>query len=106
MTQSDPRNATVAGSADDVIHSHWLAALQAHQPSLPQPVALAMVDAVGRGPLGEPLRNIQAALTRLANSNLQDFTGSEARVLIAILRQMDDELELMEDRLNHLWEKS
>ena len=31
--------------------------------------------------------------------------GSEVRVLIAVLRQMDDELTHLETRLNYLWEK-
>ena len=105
MTQSDPKNASLAANSNDGIRSRWLAALQAHQPGLPPPVAVAMVEAVGRGSLGEHFRKIEEALIHLENAELRDLTGSEARVLIAILRQMDDELTQLEIRLNDLWEK-
>jgi hypothetical protein len=105
MTQSDPKTASLAANSTDGIRARWLAALQAHQPGLPQPVAIAMVEAVGRGSLGEHFQKIEEALIHLENSELRDLTGSEARVLIAILRQMDDELAQLETRLNYLWEK-
>ncbi len=104
MTQ-DQSNKTTIGHDDEAIRSRWLATLQAHQPNLPQPVAIAMVEAVGRGSLGQALQKIEHAFIELGKANLDDLTGSEARVLVAILRQMDDELAQLETRLNYLWEK-
>ncbi|MBI3536665.1 MAG: hypothetical protein HY070_03745 [Chloroflexi bacterium] len=89
----------------DVIGERWLGALRSHQRGLPQPVAIAMVEAVGKAPLGDDLRKIEDALIHLETADLQEITGSEARVLVAILRQMDDELTQLETRLNYLWEK-
>jgi len=105
MTQPNPKNPSSAGNSNDGIRSRWLDALPAHQPGLPQPVAIAMVEAVDRGSLGEHFRKIEEALIHLENAELQDLTGSEARVLVAILRQMDNELAQLETRLNYLWEK-
>ena len=63
-----------------------------------------MVDAAARGNLGSQLRVIEQALMNFEGANLEELTGSEARVLIAILRQMHNELSQLENRLNHLWE--
>ena len=86
------------------VSERWLAALRDYQPGLPQPVAVAMVDAAAKGNLGSQLRVIEEALMTFEKANLEELTGSEARVLIAILRQMQGELSQLENRLNHLWE--
>jgi hypothetical protein len=83
----------------DRVHKRWLDALRAHQSGLPQPVAVAMVDAAAKGFLGEQLRKIEDALMSLENASLDDLTGSEARVLIAILQQMHGELTELERKL-------
>jgi len=87
------------------IHQRWLATLRTDQPGLPQPVAVAMVDAAAKGNLGIELRKIEEALMSFENAGLDDLTGSEARVLIAILRQMNGELAQLESKLNTLWEQ-
>jgi predicted metal-dependent TIM-barrel fold hydrolase len=87
------------------ILERWLAALRAYQSGLPQPVAVAMVEAAAKGNLGTQLRKIQEALISFESTGLEDLTGSEARVLIAILRQMSGELAQLEDKLNSLWEQ-
>ncbi len=89
----------------DRVNERWLDALRAHQSGLPQPVAVAMVGAAAKGFVGEQLRKIEDALMSLENASLDDLTGSEARVLIAILRQMYGELTELESKLNHLWER-
>lgn len=89
----------------DPILTRWLTALHAYQPGLPQPVAVAMVEAVAKGNLGIELRKIEEAMMNFENAGLDDLTGSEARVLIAILRQMSSELAQLEGKLNSLWEQ-
>ncbi len=89
----------------DPILARWLAALRAYQPGLPQPVAVAMVEAAAKGNLGIELRQIEEALMSFENAGLDDLTGSEARVLIAILRQMSGELAQLEAQLHALWEQ-
>lgn len=92
-------------STRDPVSARWLDALRNHQPGLPQPVAVAIVEAAARGTFGEPLRNIEHALMCFESANLEDLTGSEARVLIAILHQMHGELAQLESQLSHLWEQ-
>ena len=87
------------------ILERWLAALRAYQSGLPQPVAVAMVEAAAKGNLGTQLRKIQEALISFESTGLEDLTGSEARVLIAILRQTSGELAQLEGKLNSLWEQ-
>jgi hypothetical protein len=89
----------------DPVLARWLAALRAYQPGLPQPVAIAMVDGAAKGNLGIELRKIEEALMSFESTGLDDLTGSEARVLIAILRQMSGELAQLESKLNQLWEQ-
>ena len=87
------------------ILERWLAALRAYQSGLPQPVAVTMVEAAAKGNLGTQLRKIQEALISFESTGLEDLTGSEARVLIAILRQMSSELAQLESQLHALWEQ-
>ena len=89
----------------DPIHQRWLAALRSCQPGLPQPVAVAMVEGAAKGNLGIELRKVEEALMSFESIGLEDLTGSEARVLIAILRQMSGELAQLESKLNSLWEQ-
>lgn len=103
-TVAPPSPATAVALAN-VSKERWLAALQTAQPGLPQPVAVAMVEAAAKGNLGIELRKIEEALMSFESARLDDLTGSEARVLIAILRQMSSELAQLEGKLNSLWEQ-
>lgn len=89
----------------DPILARWLAALQEFQPGLPQPVALAMVEGAERGPLGQSLCHIEEALIHLDRMALENLTGSELRVTLAILQQLNQELAQLHVKLNGLWEK-
>jgi predicted metal-dependent TIM-barrel fold hydrolase len=100
-----PPSTAVSVVLADVIKERWLAALRAYQPGLPQPVAVAMVEGAAKGNLGIELRKIEEALMGFESAGLEDLTGSEARVLIAILRQMSSELAQLECKLNSLWEQ-
>jgi predicted metal-dependent TIM-barrel fold hydrolase len=100
-----PPSTAVSVVLADVIKERWLAALRTSQPGLPQPVAVAMVEAAAKGNLGIELRKIEQALMSFESTGLEDLTGSEARVLIAILRQMSGELAQLESQLNSLWEQ-
>jgi predicted metal-dependent TIM-barrel fold hydrolase len=100
-----PPSTAVSVVLADVIKERWLAALRAYQPGLPQPVAVAMVEGAAKGNLGIELRKIEEALMSFEGTGLEDLTGSEARVLIAILRQMSGELTQLEGKLNSLWEQ-
>lgn len=87
----------------DPIRVRWLTALNTHQPNLPSPVAAAMVDSAANGRLGRVLQQIEDAMIALETAPLDDITGSEARVMIAILRQMRAELTQLEARIAQLW---
>lgn len=94
-----------SSSGHDPVLARWLAALRAYQPGLPQPVTVAMVEGAAKGNLGIELRRIEEAVMSFECANLEDLTGSEARVLIAILRQMSGELAQLESQLHALWEQ-
>jgi hypothetical protein len=89
---------------NDSIRQRWLTALYTHQPNLPAPVAAAMVDRAVTGQLGQVLQPIETTLLDLEAASLDSVTGSEARVLIAILRQMRGELTQLEARVAQLWD--
>ena len=78
---------TVTTSDGDPILLRWLEALRQDAPNLPAPIAVAMAQGVTRGPLGQPLRHIEQALMQIEDSHLNDLTGSEVRVLAAILHR-------------------
>ena len=88
---------------DAFTRQHWLTALQTHQPTLPGPVAERMVDNAANGQLGATLQVFQTALTELQGAKLDDITGSEARVLVAILSQMRSELTQLQASIAQLW---
>ena len=90
-------------SAEDRIAQRWLAALKLAQPHLPHPVAAAIVAHAANSPIGDVLLQIEQAILRLEETELADLTGSEARMLIAILRQMSSEVGRLESRLVQLW---
>jgi hypothetical protein len=101
---NEPRHAELSGQ--DPIASRWLTALQSYQPGLPRPVAEAMVEGAAKGELGVQLRRIEEALVTFENAELEGLTGSEVRVTIALLGQMQIELGQLQSRLSGLWERN
>ena len=73
---------------------------------MPRPVAEAMVEGAAKGHLGMQLRRIEEALSSFENAELEGLTGSEVRVLIALLSQMQLDLGQLQSRLSGLWEKN
>ena len=80
------------GNVGDPILGRWLEALRRDAPNLPTPIAIAMTQGVARGPLGQTLCEIERALMCIENMDFAGLTGSEVRMLAAILRQMNETL--------------
>lgn len=97
-------NAPRESSSHERVAVKWLAALRRDQPNLPSPVAQAMVEAALRGPLGQWLGDLDAALSHLEQQNLSEITGSEARTLLAALRQLSDRATCLEQQIHSLWQ--
>lgn len=89
--------------AGDPILAQWLSALQRDAPNLPTPIAIAMTQGVARGPLGQTLREIEQALMSIETMNFGDLTGSEVRMLAAILRQMNETLGQLSANIARLY---
>jgi hypothetical protein len=62
-----------------------------------------MTQGVTRGPLGQTLREIEQALMSIETMNFGDLTGSEVRMLAAILRQMNETLSQLSANIAHLY---
>ncbi len=92
-------------AAEDAVLQRWLSALNAFQPGLPQPVATAMVEGTAKGPSGRLLEQIEEALINLESAPLENLTGSEARVTIAILHEMNQQVAQLLVKLSSLWEQ-
>ena len=88
---------------EDPILTRWLAALRRDAPNLPTPIAVAMTQGVARGPLGKTLREIEEALMSIENTSFGDLTGSEVRMLTAILRQMNETLGQLSANIARLY---
>ncbi len=82
----------------------WRVALLEFDPTLPRPVAEAMVQNVGRGPLGSSLQQLEAGLAELERVRLDEITGSEARTVLAILLQLDRRVLELQSRIRQLWD--
>jgi len=95
----------VLGMTDtrDPILARWLEALRREAPNLPTPIAIAMTQGVMRGQLGQTLREIEQALMSIETMNFGDLTGSEVRMLAAILRQMNETLSQLSANIAHLY---
>jgi hypothetical protein len=93
----------VQASQDDPVLVRWLEALRQDAPKLPPPIALAMVQGITRGPLGQPLHEIELALIRIEESNWNALTGSEVRVLAAVLHQMNRTILNLDSQIAHLY---
>ncbi len=91
--------------ADDLdkIQTRWLAALQATLPNLPKPIAVAMVQGAARGSIGKALAMIENGLMQIESSDLGRLTGSEVKVLAAILRQMDKAVIQLDGEITRLY---
>ena len=98
-----PEPVTEMTDTEDPILARWLNALQRDAPNLPTPIAIAMTQSVARGQLGKTLREIEQALMSIENMSLGDLTGSEVRMLAAILRQMNETLSQLSTNIAHLY---
>lgn len=87
----------------DSTAEQWRTALLQFDPTLPRPVALAMIQNVTRGPLGESLRQLEEGLSNLERVHPEQVTGSEARTVLAILLQMDRRVMELQSRIRQLW---
>lgn len=83
--------------------SRWLEALKRESPNLPRPIAVAMTEGAQRGPLGQSLCRIELGLIEIENANLEHLTGSEVRVLTAILHALSDTATRLEGAIAQLY---
>ncbi len=88
---------------DGSIQARWLAALQQSLPNLAKPIAVAMVEGVARGSAGKALALIENGLVQIEHADLERLTGSEVKVLTAILRQMNQTVILLEGDITRLY---
>ncbi len=86
-----------------IIAQRWQTALSQAEPNLPSPIIEAMVQNVMRGSLGEPLRQLEQAILQLETTNVGDLTGSEARTILAILKNLHGQAEQLEGKIRQLW---
>ena len=89
---SDAHLSVNDGNLGDPILGRWLEALRRDAPNLPTPIAIAMTQGVSRGPLGQTLWDVEYALMCIETMDFAGLTGSEVRMLAAILRQMNETL--------------
>ncbi len=87
----------------DKIQTRWLAALQATLPNLAKPIAVAMVQGAARGSIGTALALIENGLMQIESCDLGRLTGSEVKVLAAILQQMDMAVIQLEEEIRRLY---
>ncbi len=87
----------------ELVLSRWLEALKRESPNLPQPIAIAMTEGALRGPLGQSLSRIQVGLIEVENARLDHLTGSEVRVLTAILHALTDTAMRLEGEIARLY---
>jgi hypothetical protein len=92
-------------TVDDLgaIERRWLAALHVALPKLAKPIAIAMVQGAARGTIGHALSHIENGLIQIQNADLGQLTGSEVKVLTAILRQMNQSVIQLEDEIDRLY---
>lgn len=90
-------------SNEDSAVEQWRTALLQFDPTLPRPVAQAMIQNVVRGPLGKSLCQLEEGLGRLEGVHPEQVTGSEARTVLAILIQMDRRVMELQTRIRQLW---
>ncbi len=92
-------------SNQDAIAQRWLAALLRSEATLPRPVVSAIVENVAKGPLGDPLRQLEQALIHLESLRAENLTGSEARAILAILVHLNEQVAQLLARIRQLWDK-
>ena len=94
---------TAEASDSQRVLSRWLEALKRESPNLPQPIAVAMTEGALRGPLGQSLSRIEVGLIEVENANLDHLTGSEVRVLTAILHALTATAARLEGEIAQLY---
>ncbi len=86
------------------VRARWLDALRKAAPNLPPPIAAAMVESVSHSPLGEALAEIEDGLIQVERANLDGLTGSEVRVLGAILRETNKVILQLDGEISRLYD--
>jgi hypothetical protein len=87
----------------EFVLARWLAALKRESPNLSQPIAMAMTEGALRGPLGQSLSRIEIGLIEIENESLDRLTGSEVRVLTAILHALTDTAARLDGEIAQLY---
>ncbi len=90
-------------SQENTIAQRWLDALLQSEATLPRPVASAIIENVAKGPLGEPLHQLEQALIQLESVRPDDLTGSEARAILAILMHLSQQAGQLQVAIRQLW---
>jgi hypothetical protein len=62
-----------------------------------------MTEGALRGPLGQSLSRIEIGLIEIENASLEHLTGSEVRVLTAILHALTDTATRLEGEIAQLY---
>lgn len=101
-----PSSAAIQASNENPVLDRWLEALRQDSPKLPSPIAFAMVQSITRSPFGQPLCEIEQALMQIEASDWHALTGSEVRVLTAVLRQMNRTILNLDAQLAQLYLQS
>ncbi len=99
------RDATIASGdgRDAGIEARWLVALQQSLPNLAKPIAVAMVQGTAKGSVGQALASIENGLVQIENANLDRLTGSEVKVITAILHNMNETVIQLEGEISRLY---
>ncbi len=87
----------------ELVLPRWLEALKRESPNLPPPIAVAMTEGALRGPLGQSLSHIEIGLIEIENASLDHLTGSEVRVLTAILHALTNTASRLEGAIAQLY---
>ncbi len=87
----------------EMVRARWLNALRKTAPNLPPPIAVAMIESVSHSPLGEALAGIEDGLMQIERAHLENLTGSEVRVLGAILRETYNVILQLDGEISRLY---
>ncbi len=108
-TVTEPGTTPVESRAQeplDDIRARRLRALLDRYPSLPMPIATAMINRAAEGPVGLALTQLEQALGQLNDlPDLNTLSGSEIRMLDVTLNLISSRITELQNLLNHVWER-